>query len=494
MRAITALLPRIQPPAVLSIMLTVCLWITPVLAQNTLSNGVNYNGTLQIGGLDTWTFVGNKDDGIAVSLAKVLGAGSATFYPWLRINSPDGTRLGEARTTLSSENIVQVHTRLPLTGSYTVLVANGNSEQQGPVTYALSMAKTSGPYTVSTGDEGGPLTNGAHTGSLFVGDIDPWAIQAAQNDRIVLSLAKVAGSTSFYPSLRLRGPDGSLIASSETTLSSENSVQIDQRVPLSGTYTAIVTNGLNGREQVSTVSYTLTLSAPSAGFSVASILPVAGSLQGNGAYFRTRVQLYNPRATAITGKLVFHTASVPGSSADPSLSYTLSGAQTLDYTDVLPAIGIASGLGSIDIYTTPGHPVPVISARVFSDFGASGTNGFFIEPVGPDAALQAGDTAVLVAPADPAAARLNVGVRSLETGAAFSITVRSKNGTVRTTLSKTYSPTLFEQVSANSYLGLTLDGSDTITFTMTSGKAIIYGAQTDNKTQDPSVQYAKRVF
>ncbi|HEV7486730.1 MAG TPA: hypothetical protein VGQ65_13725 [Thermoanaerobaculia bacterium] len=144
--------------------------------------------------------------------------------------------------------------------------------------------------------------------------------------------------------------------------------------------------------------------------------------------------------------------------------------------------------------TTPGDPVPVMSARIFSDAGVNGSAGFFTEPLSPDAALQAGDSGVIIAPADPVAARLNLGVRSLESGAAFLITVRSKNGSVRNTVNKSYNPTFFEQVNANSYVGVILDASDTITFTMISGKAIIYGSQTDNKTQDPSVQYAKRTF
>jgi hypothetical protein len=464
-------------------------------AQTAISNGVNQNGTLQVGGLDTWTFAGNKDDGIAVSVAKVIGGGSDSFYPWIRLNGPDGARVAEVRATLSLDNIEQIHTRLPLSGTYTVLVANGNTEQQGPVAYVLTMAKTAGPYVVSAGDEGGPLTNGVHSGSLFVGDLDPWAVQAAQNDRIVVSLGKAGtGSSGFFPSLRFRAPDGTLLAYSETTLSSENSVQIDQRAPMTGTYTIFVTNGVQGRDQTSPASYTLTLSGPSTGFSLASIIPVAGSLQGNGAYFRTRLQLHNARTTAISGKLVFHTASVSGKTSDPSLSYTLNGGQTIDYLDLLPAMGVSSGLGSIDLYTNPGDPVPVISARVFSDFGAVGTNGFFIDALGPDTALQAGDTGLLIAPADAAAARLNIGVRSLDSGASLTITVRNKNGTVRNTVTKTYLPTFFEQVGANGYVGVTLDGSDTIAFTVNAGKAIIYGAQTDNKTQDPPVQYAKKVF
>lgn len=339
------------------------------------------------------------------------------------------------------------------------------------------------------------LSNGAnHAGVLQVGGLDNWTFTATKNDGITVSVGKVLGSESdsFGPWIRLKGPDGSLLRESYAVYTNENSVQVDQRASLAGTYTVLVANRYSN--QVSPASYVLTLAGPSSGFSVAGILAVAGSLQGNGAFFRTRVQIYNPRTSPISGKFVFHTQLVSGGPSDPSLSYTLNGGQTIDYPDLLPSMGISGGLGSIDIMTNPGNPVPVMSARIFSDSGANGSAGFVTEPLGPDAALQAGDNGVIIAPADPVAARLNLGIRSLETGASFLITVRNKNGLVRNSISKFYGPTFFEQVSANSYLGLTLDGSDTITFAMISGKAIIYGAQTDNKTQDPSVQYAKKTF
>jgi hypothetical protein len=135
-----------------------------------------------------------------------------------------------------------------------------------------------------------------------------------------------------------------------------------------------------------------------------------------------------------------------------------------------------------------------MAARIFSDAGENGTAGFFLDPLAPDATLQAGESGVIIAPSDPSKARLNLGIRSLDTGASFVVTVRSKNGALRGTVTKTYAANYFEQVNANAYLGLSLDASDTITFTMSSGKAIVYGAQTDNKTQDPSVQYAKKSF
>ena len=465
-----------------------------VFAQTALNNGTRQAAVLQVGGLDTWTFTATRNDGITVSLGKVPGSGpEPIFGPWIRLKAPDGSLLAQD-AEFSNATSATIDSRAPLTGTYTVLVANNYSNQASPASYVISLAKTPGPYAVSSGDEGGALTNGSHSAVLGVGDLDAWSVQAALNDSIVVTVGKVPGSGPepvFGPWIRLKAPDGSLLAQ-DAEFSNATSATVDLRAPMTGTYTVLVAN--NYSNQASPASYVITLSGPPSGFSVAGILAVAGSTQGNGAFFRTRVQIYNPRTSSISGKFVFHTQSVSGGPNDPSLSYTLNGGQTVDYPDLLPAMGISSGLGSIDIMTTPGDPVPVMSARVFSDAGANGSAGFFIDPLGPDAALQAGESGVIIAPADPLAARLNLGVRSLESGASFLVTVRSKNGAVRNTLNKTYGPTFFEQVSANGFVGLTLDASDTITFAMIAGKALIYGSQTDNKTQDPSVQFARKTF
>src|SRR5947199_299734 len=143
------------------------------------------------------------------------------------------------------------------------------------------------------------LSNGGnHVAVLQVGGLDAWSVQANVNDSIVVSLGKVLGNgsdPSFYPWLRLKGPDGSLLRESYASYSDTNSVDIDQRVALAGTYTVLVAS--SNPTQATPASYVLTLAGPTGGFSVAGILAVAGSTPGNGAYFRTRVQIHNPRIT-----------------------------------------------------------------------------------------------------------------------------------------------------------------------------------------------------
>jgi hypothetical protein len=216
-----------------------------------------------------------------------------------------------------------------------------------------------------------------------------------------------------------------------------------------------------------------------------------GSLRGNaGSFFRTSLQLYNPRDTAVSGRIVFHRAGTAGSATDPSLAWSILPGRTLSFADVLPAMGL-SGLGSADIVADATSALPVALARVFNDAGAAGTNGLGQDALAPERALGAGRTGVLLAPDDAQRFRLNVGVRSLDAGAVMSIIVRDRDGAVVKNGARTYGPTFFEQVSsANMLDGYLLTGGETISFEMTSGSAFIYGATTDNTTNDPSVQLA----
>jgi len=223
-------------------------------------------------------------------------------------------------------------------------------------------------------------------------------------------------------------------------------------------------------------------------------IPVVGSTPGNfGSFFKTSVQLYNAKSSAISGKIVFHTQNVSGSSADPSLAFSIQPGKSIAYADLLPSMGIASGLGSADLIADAGSPFPVTLARVFNDAGTAGTTGLAEEPMNASDALQTGDTGVLIAPADQKF-RLNIGVRTLEQGASMTFTVRDKDGALVKTSTRTFGATFFQQAGSATVLdGYVLTGGETITVQITAGSAFIYGSTTDNTTQDPSVQFARKV-
>jgi uncharacterized protein YjdB len=224
-------------------------------------------------------------------------------------------------------------------------------------------------------------------------------------------------------------------------------------------------------------------------------LPVVGSTPGNnGAYFKTAVQLFNPKSVTITGKIVFHTQAVSGAASDPSLVYAIGAGKAVLYPDLLPAMGVASGLGSADIVADAGSAFPVSLVRVFNDGGAAGTTGLALEQMAASDALQSGETAALIAPSDAQRFRLNIGVRSLDQGVAMTLTVRDKFGSVVKSTTKSYGPNFFVQPGSAAMLdGYALVGEETISIAITSGSAFVYGSTTDNTTQDPSVQFAKRI-
>jgi uncharacterized protein YjdB len=223
-------------------------------------------------------------------------------------------------------------------------------------------------------------------------------------------------------------------------------------------------------------------------------LPVVGSVPGSlGSYFKTSVQLFNAKTTAVSGKIVFHTQAASGSSDDRSIAYSIQAGKSLSYADLLPAMGIDSGLGSADVIADAGSAFPVALVRVFNDGGAAGTTGLAEELLSANDALQSGDTAALIAPADQRF-RLNIGVRTLEQGVSLTFTVRDKDGGVVKTTTRSYGATFFRQIGSSEILdGYVLAGGEAITVQVASGSAFVYGSTTDNTTQDPSVQFAKKI-
>jgi hypothetical protein len=140
-------------------------------------------------------------------------------------------------------------------------------------------------------------------------------------------------------------------------------------------------------------------------------------------------------------------------------------------------------------------PLPVVLARVFNDGGANGTSGLTEEAFKAEDALHAGDSGVLLAPADMTKFRLNLGYRTLGDQTSVTFTVRDKDGVIVQTSNRTFDPTTFAQPGGVAWAldGYTLKGGESITILVNSGAAFFYGATTDNVTQDPSVQFAKKL-
>ncbi len=219
------------------------------------------------------------------------------------------------------------------------------------------------------------------------------------------------------------------------------------------------------------------------------VILVAGSTQGAfGSRFKTAAQIHNAGDTEMTGSITFHSASTGGSAASPTLPLrdTAHGTMTID--DVLPAMGVPSGLGTLDLATN-GSVEPIAVVRVYS-VSETGEYSLTEDLLTIAAALDAGETGAILAPHDPSRMRFNIGVRTLAASAKVNVVVRNATGAIVHEAQLVYPPRYFAQRRAEDHLGVTLGGDESVTYTVIDGSAIVYGTWTDNITQDPSLHIA----
>lgn len=328
---------------------------------------------------------------------------------------------------------------------------------------------------------------------------------------VVQTAGSTCGTITLQPSSLTGGVQGSAYESSltasggtspyEFTLVSGNlppGVQLDDSGEVHGTPTATGTFSFSVKATDASAShcsgtqaYSLTISGDSpAGQSV--VVGGVGSLAGaNGAHFKTQIQLTNPGLTAIAGKIVYHAGGAPGSANDPSIPYTLASWQTINFDDVLAAMGL-SGLGTADIVPTSG-PAPAAVVKIFNDDGANGTAGFTEPTFRAQDALQTGDKAVLILPADPVNFRFNLGVRTLANGISATFTIWDESGELLNTVQKTYPGNFFAQAKATDFLGVaSLPTNGSIGIAVTQGSGIFFGSTVDNRgSQDTSTQFTQ---
>ncbi len=227
------------------------------------------------------------------------------------------------------------------------------------------------------------------------------------------------------------------------------------------------------------------------------VLPVVGSTPGGfGSFFRTSFQISHPGLTEqpITVRIVFRRAGVAGSDADEEATFTIRPREVFAYSDIVESMGI-TGLGSLDLFADEDLPIPIVSVRVYNDAGAAGTSGLS-EPLLTSQADSGviGDERVgyLIAPIlpgqDPGRTRFNIGVRTLEAASVTFVLYDPVTQLPRSSVTREYPGSFFEQVSAESVLG-PIEGNELISISST-GLVIVYGSTTDNITNDPAVQLA----
>jgi hypothetical protein len=236
---------------------------------------------------------------------------------------------------------------------------------------------------------------------------------------------------------------------------------------------------------------------PTSSSPAAFVIPVAGSAPGSfGSFFRTGVQVLNTSGTGVAGRFIYHPAGVSGTASDPYLDFSIPSGATLSYADLVQTTG-QTGLGSLDVVVPANGRVAIVT-RVFNDAGAGGTSGFTEVaagvcnsapcPPGSGRSISVGPNGYLIAPADPSRFRFNIGVRTLELGAALHFDVYDASGRLVQSVNKAYGSNYFVLQTAEAFFGLPLAADYSVVITLTSGNAIVYGATIDNTTNDSSIQ------
>ena len=216
-----------------------------------LTNGATHTGEIKNGDLDVWTFTASAGDRIGVHIGEITD--TSDFRPWIRLWAPNGAILGsQSGTDAAAIDGIAA----PVTGTYLVLVSSFDSGTDGAGTYRLTMVHTPGPITVSAGDEGGPLTNGAlHTGTIEQGDLDVWTFTATAGDRIGIHIGQVTETDDFRPWIRLWSPTGAILASTSGT---DAAVIDGVAAPVTGTYLVLVGSFDSGFDGEGTYRLTMT--------------------------------------------------------------------------------------------------------------------------------------------------------------------------------------------------------------------------------------------
>jgi hypothetical protein len=220
-----------------------------------------------------------------------------------------------------------------------------------------------------------------------------------------------------------------------------------------------------------------------------AIIPAVASQPGAfGSRFTTSMQISNPHPFPISGRFVVHSPATTAKVNDPSLAYKLAPFETKQYADFLASAG-ASGSGSVDVVAAVGS-APVIVTTIADTHSMATVQ---VPLVDPASALSAGTRGVLVAPADPARTRFNIGIRTLGDGAGMTISVRDASGAELRSVARPFPASYFQQFSAEDLTGAPLGANHTVVITVDAGSAIVYGAAIDNATGDTSLQIARRV-
>jgi hypothetical protein len=198
-----------------------------------MTNGVMHTGMLEVGDLDVWSFAAAAGDNLTVRMGELVDGSSLTPAIWLY--GPNGALLDSYG---AGGVAAEVSIRATNSGTFTVVVGDFSSFYAGSGTYRLTLAKTGDPIVVSSGDEGGLMTNGVmHTGNLDVGELDVWSFTATTGDNLTVRMGELVNGSSLTPAVWLYGPNGALL---DSYGAGGVAAEVSARATNTGTFTVVV--------------------------------------------------------------------------------------------------------------------------------------------------------------------------------------------------------------------------------------------------------------
>ena len=214
-----------------------------------LTNGSLNSGEILEGDLDVWTLTAKAGQRIAVHVGEVADKGD--FQPWIRLFASNGQSLGNTWNV----GAASIEAVAPTSGTYLVLVASADPGVDGAGTYRLTMTQTHGKLVVQSGDQGGPLKNGAlNSGQILRGDLDVWKVKVTAGQRIGVHVGEVTDTGDFQPWIRPWGPNGQSLGNTWNV----GAASIEAVAPTSGTYLVLVASADPGGDGTGTYRLTMT--------------------------------------------------------------------------------------------------------------------------------------------------------------------------------------------------------------------------------------------
>jgi len=202
-----------------------------------LVSGQNYVGAITVGDLDAWTVSVTAGQYLNFRVGEV--SGGTAFTPLIFLYDPNGVQ----ETHNYGATDARIGLRATLTGTYTLIVAGYNDGDNG--TYRLTFTRSPDTPVVPPGDDGGPLISGQnYAGTITVGDLDTWTVNATAGNYLLFRVGEVSGGTAFSPLVALYDPNGAQVTYDYDSVDA----RIAHRANLSGLYTFVVA-GYNDGDQ-----------------------------------------------------------------------------------------------------------------------------------------------------------------------------------------------------------------------------------------------------